>query len=109
NLEVHVAEVILGAEDVREDRVLLPFLDQSHRDTRDSGTNGDAGVEERERTAAHRRHRRRAVRLEDVGDDTNRVWEFFKRREHALDRALGEVAVPDLAARGAAHRTNFAG
>jgi hypothetical protein len=32
DLEVHVAEVVLGAQDVGEDGASLPFLDQPHRD-----------------------------------------------------------------------------
>ena len=107
DLEVHVAEVILGAEDVGEDRVLLPFLDQAHRHAGDGGANRNAGVEQRERGAADRRHRRRAVRLENVRHDADRVREFLERRQHALNRALGQVAVADLAARRAAHRTHF--
>ena len=69
--------------------------------------NRHAGVEQRERAAADRRHRRRAVRLEDVGDDADRVREVLERRQHALQRALGQVAVADLAARRAAHRAHF--
>ena len=34
-LEVHVAEMILVAEDVRQDGKFLAFQDQAHRDARD--------------------------------------------------------------------------
>ena len=54
--------------------------------------------------AADRRHRGRAVRLEDLGDDADRVRETLSARACTADeRALGERAVTDLAAAGAAH------
>ena len=34
DLEVHVAEVILGALDVGEDDVVVALLDEAHRDAR---------------------------------------------------------------------------
>ena len=37
-------------------------------------------------------------------DDADRVGELLCARQHARERALGEVAVADLAAAGAAHR-----
>ena len=81
DLEVHVAQVILGAEDVGEDRVRSSFLDQSHRDAGNRRVNRHARIEQRERAAAHTRHRRRAVRLEHVGDDANRVRELRELRQ----------------------------
>ena len=51
DLEVHVAEVVLVAEDVGQDRELLAFEDQAH---------GDAGDRRLQRHAAvHHRQRRR--------------------------------------------------
>ena len=35
DLEVHVAEVILDAGDVGQDDVVVAFLDEAHRDSRD--------------------------------------------------------------------------
>ena len=35
DLEVHVAEVVLGALDVGEDDVVVAFLHQAHRDAAD--------------------------------------------------------------------------
>ena len=61
----------------------------------------------RQRAAAHRGHRRRAVRLEDVADDADRVRELFLRRQHRRERAAGKVAVADLAAGRAAHEFHF--
>ena len=35
DLEIHVAEMVLVAQDIGEHADLLAFLDQAHRDTRD--------------------------------------------------------------------------
>ncbi len=67
-----------------------------------------AGVHQRQRRAAHRRHRGRAVRLGDLGDDADRVGELVRRRQHRMDRAPGELAVADLAAAGRAHAAGLA-
>ena len=73
DLEVHVAERVLGAEDVGERRVLALGVHEAHRDAGDRRLDRHAGVHQRQRRAAHRRHRRRAVRREHVGDDAQRV------------------------------------
>ena len=101
--------MILGAEDVGEDRVLLPFLDQPHRNAGDGAADRNARVHHRERAAADGGHRARPVRLEDLGDDAQRVREVGEVGEHGLQRALGQVAVADLATRRAAHRAHLAG
>ena len=57
-----------------------------------------ACVHHRHRAAADRRHRRRAVGLEDVRDEADRVGELLFGGNDRRERALGEGAVPDLAA-----------
>ena len=52
---------------------------------------------------------RRAVGLEDLGDDADRVGEVLVVRQQRLERPLGQGAVADLAAAGAAHHLDFAG
>ena len=66
-----------------------------------------ARVHQRERRAADRGHRRRAVRLEDVGDDADRVGELLHRRDHRQQGPLGERAVADVAALRAAHEARL--
>ena len=62
HLEVHVAEMILVAENVGEHRIALAFEDQAHGDAGGRPLQRHAGVHQRERRAADRRHRGRAVR-----------------------------------------------
>ena len=87
DLEVHVAEVVLVAEDVGEDRDAVALLDQAHRDARDRRR---AAARPRPSAtsvaAADRRHRRRAVRLEHLGHDADRVREALELGQH-LPRA----------------------
>ena len=108
DLEVHVAEVVLDAGDVGEDDVVVALLDQAHRDARDRRLDRHARVHQRQRRAADRGHRRRAVGLEDVRHDANRVRELLDRRDHRHQRPLGERAVADVAALGAAHEAGLA-
>ena len=110
DLEVHVAVVIFGAGDVGEDRVLARLLveDQAHRHARHRRLDRHAGVHHRQRAAAHRRHRRAAVRLEDVGHDANGVGELVLFGDDRRERALGQRAVADLAPAGAAQELHFA-
>jgi hypothetical protein len=48
DLEVHVAEVVLVAEDVAQDGDLVAFLDEAHRDAGDRRLDRHAGVHERQ-------------------------------------------------------------
>src|SRR5581483_1887180 len=109
HLEVHVAEMILVAEDVGEHGEAVAFLDQSHRDAGDVRLDRHARIHQREAAAAHRRHRRRAIRLGDLRDHADRVAELLLRRQETHERALGEAAVADLAALGWPHAAGFAG
>ncbi len=56
DLEVHVAHVVLGAEDVREDHDLAVLLDQPHGNTRHRLLDGDAGVHHGEGGATNAGH-----------------------------------------------------
>ena len=67
-----------------------------------------AGVHQRQRGAAHRGHRGRAVGLEDVRHDTDRVRELLGARHHRDERALGQGAVADVTALRAAHEAGLA-
>jgi hypothetical protein len=97
DLEVHLAERVFDALDVGEDRVLLAVQHEAHRDARDVLLDRHARVHERERRAADRRHRRRAVGFERFADQAQRVGEFLDRRQQRHERAFREVAVADFA------------
>ena len=107
DLEVHVAARVLAAEDVGQDRVLLALHHEAHRHTGDRLLDRDAGIHHRERRGARGRHRRAAVRLQDLAGDADRVGELFARRQHRLDAALCECAVADLAATWRARALHF--
>ncbi len=109
DLEVHVAEVILVAEDVGEHGDLVADLHEAHGDARNGCLDRHARVHHGHGAAADRSHRGRPVGLHDVGDDTNGVRELLERGQHGLERALGQCTVAGLAAGGAAHGANFAG
>ena len=58
HLEVHVAQMILVTENIREHRKAFIFLDETHGDTRHRCFQGNTRIHERERCATHRCHRR---------------------------------------------------
>src|SRR4029079_4668740 len=53
DLEVHVAERILGTEDVGERDVIVAVLDQAHGDAGNGALHGHAGVHQCETRRAH--------------------------------------------------------
>ena len=62
HLEVHVAEMILVAEDVGQDREALTLEDEAHGDAGDRTAQRHARIHQRQRGAADGGHGRRAVR-----------------------------------------------
>src|SRR5262249_18500521 len=62
----------------------------------------------RQRSAADRRHRRRAVRFKDVRDHADRVWELVFGWQHLREGTLRERAMADFAAARARHASDFA-
>ena len=109
DFEVHVAQVVFVAEDVGEDGVFVGAVvrDEAHGDAADGAFHLHAGVHQGECACADGGHRRRAVALEDVAHHAAYVGEIIG--EHALEGAVGEVAVADFAAAYAALCLGFAG
>ncbi|CAB4852163.1 unannotated protein [freshwater metagenome] len=107
DLEVHVAEGILGAEDVGERGVLTLGKDQTHGDTGHGSLHRHAGVHQGQRTRADRRHRGAAVGGEHFGDEAQGVVELVETRQHRQQRTGGERTVADLAALGRTHATRL--
>ena len=102
DLEVHVAQVVLQADDVAQDRVPVSFHDKPHGDARHGRLEGNARVEQRERRGADRGHGRRAVRLEYLGDLADGVGKILVVGNDVFQGPLGQHAVADLATAHAA-------
>src|SRR6478609_8088462 len=108
-LVVHDTEVIFVTQDVAQDGEPGALCDQTHGDTGHRATQRNTAVHQAERSAAHRGHRARAVRLEDLADDADRVRELVVRRDQALHGAFGERAVTHFTTTRTTHRLGFAG
>ena len=109
HLKVHVAKEVLETLDVGQDDGLALLLDEAHGDAGHGALERHASVHERKRGAAGGGHRAGAIGLHDLGDHADGVGELVLGRDHGQKRALGEVAVADLAALGAAHAARLAG
>ncbi len=110
DLEVHVTEGILLAEDVGQDREpAVGLRHQAHRRAGDRGLDRHTGIHQRERRAAGRGHRGRPVRRHALADEADDVRELIVVGKHGHQRPLGQVAVADLAPAGPTHRLVLAG
>ena len=113
HLEVHVAERVLGAQDVGQglEDVLAVHVagDQAHRDAGDRGLQRHTGGEQAQGRGAHGAHRGRTVGADGLGDLTDGVRELLAARQHRHDRLLGKGAVADLAALRGADAAGLAG
>ncbi len=107
HLEVHVAEVVLVTENIAEDGIFRAVRDKAHGDAGNGLLHLHAGVEQSESASAYGGHRRRTVRLEDVADDAANIGEVIG--EHALDGAVGQVAVTDFTTAYTTLGTSLAG
>jgi hypothetical protein len=79
DLEVHVAEEVLFADDVGDEEFVLVVVigEAADGDAGAGRLDGHAGVHERQAAAADRGHRRGAVGLGDVADDADGVGELL--------------------------------
>ncbi|MPM13199.1 hypothetical protein SDC9_59554 [bioreactor metagenome] len=101
DLEVHVTQRVLSAEDVGQRDVLGLAVDllahQAHRDAGHRGAQRHAGVQQRQGGGADRAHRGGAVGAERLRDLADGVRELLLAREDRHQGALGERTVADLA------------
>ncbi len=109
DLEVHVAQMILVAQDVGQHREAVAFLDQAHGDAGHVRLQRHAGVEQAQAAATHAGHRGRTVALGHFRNDAHRVRELVLLRQHRDQRALGQAAVADFAPLGATEAARLAG
>src|SRR5438874_4366175 len=102
-LEIHVAEMIFGTDDVGEQLVTFQlsvfavFSDETDRDSCDRRFDGHTGVHQRQHPAANARHRCRSVRFHDFAGDTNGVTKIVCARHDWFERALCQGSVANLA------------
>ncbi len=97
HLEIHVPVVVFRARDVRQDGVPVALAHhQSHRDPGAGRLDRHARIHQRERSAAHRGHRRRSVRFQNVGNEPHRVRKICIGRQQVHERAFRQRAVTNL-------------
>ena len=113
NLEVHVAEVILVAEDVGEDGVAVVGTfsvgDEAHCNTCHGLLDLHTCVHEGEAAAAYGGHGRRTVGFEDIGNHADCVGILGSEGNYGLEGAHREVAMADFAASGSADGLGLTG
>jgi len=100
--------VIFGAEDIGDQNLLALVLvgEEANRDASDRRRDRDAGVHHCQRADADGGHGGGAVRPHDVRDHPDAVRIIL--RHDPRERTLGQGAVPDLAAAGAAEAADLA-
>src|SRR6267378_81810 len=108
HLEIHVAEMILVAQDIRQNLESRALFHEAHRDAGHRRLDRHTGVHQREAGAAHGGHGTRSIRFENLRHDTDDVRKFLHSRHHGFDAALGQVAVADLAPFRRAHHAGLA-
>ena len=109
--EVHVAEVILAADDVGKRGVALEVVaiklgDESDGDATDGANERHTGIHEGEHAGTDTGHRGGSVGFHDFTDNAEGVRKIRLAWDDGLDRTLGKGTVTDLAA---VHSTEAAG
>src|SRR5438552_6584187 len=108
DFEVHVAVVIFGSGDVREDGVFLVVTDdEPHGDARAGSLHRDASVHQGERAAANGGHGRGTIRFQNVGDEAHGVGKIRFGGKQVHERALRKSAMADFAAARATKEFHF--
>ena len=88
--------MVLITKDIRKNGILrtILVLDQTHSDTADGTNHLDTGVTHSKCSTAGRSHRRRAIRLKNIGNDANSVGEILG--DHSLHGTPCEVTMTNL-------------
>ena len=102
DLEVHVAVEVLDALNVQHGHPAVALGDEAAGDAGDRSLDGHTGVHQRQRGTADGSLRGGAVGTQDLGHAADGVGELLQRGQHRHKGALGQCAVADLAAAGAA-------
>ena len=105
DLEIHIAQMIFQAQNIGQDHDAILFLDQSHRDAGHRLFDRHTRIHHRQGSTADSRHGRRAVRLQDIGHNAQRVWKLvlcWESPASAHARPTLHDRLPDGPANGAA-------
>ncbi len=100
--------MILVAKNIGQDGEFLAFKDEAHGDASYRPLERHTGIHHREAAAADRGHRRRAVRLGDLRNQTDRVREGDSLRQDSAKRAPDQLAMADFAAAWRTHAARLA-
>ena len=113
-LEIHVAEMIFGTDDVSEQFITFQLSifgvlsDEADRNSRDRSFDGYTGVHQREHTPAHAGHGCRSVRFHDFAGNSNGVTKIVFARHDRLEGALCQRPMANLASARPAGASRFA-
>ncbi len=103
-----LTDAFLVAKDVGQNGELAVVLkDQTHCHASDRSLQRNARIHHRQRAAADRSHRRRAVRFRDFGHDADGIGEVRRSGQNRLQRAPCQLAVADFAATGGTDAAHF--
>src|SRR5208282_3226601 len=99
--EIHVAEMILGTNDIGQrcvphEPVSFELGDETDGYTADRFPDRYTGVHQCHCAGTNARHRGRSVRFHDFAADSNRIRKFAFGRDNRFDRTFGKCAVTDL-------------
>ncbi len=108
HFEVHVAQVIFVAQDVRQDTVgPVFFQNQTHGNTSYSRFQRYTRIHHGEGPTTDRGHGRGTVGFSDLRHQTNGVREISCRRQNRLKRTPCQLTMTNFTAARATHTTNF--
>ena len=80
HFKIHVTVVVLEPDDVSEHHVAIPFVHQTHRNSRDRSFNRHPGIHQGEGCSTDGRHRGGSVGFQDLRDEPNGVRKSLLRR-----------------------------
>ena len=107
HLEIHVTQVILVTQNIREYGKVIAFLDQAHGHAGYRRLHGHARVHQGQTGATHGRHGGGAVGFRDFGNHADGIGKVFQSGHHCQHAPLGQAPMTDLAALGTAHTTGL--
>ena len=94
--EVHIAQVVFVAQNVRQNNVVVALFHQTHCDTCNGGFNWHACIHQRQRGTTHGSHRRGTVGFGDFRHHTYGVREFVCFWHHCQHAALRQTTVTNF-------------